>query len=259
MADEEVKPTDPDNNWSFPEEPKEETKQEELPLEASAEETAEADKPEPEPEKPAEDKSDWRDKELKAKHRQIQEMKRLQAEKDAEIAAKDALLAKFNQGKTNETPAVPIDEVDKRVQEKLAEQRYVEQSNKVVAAGEATYKDGWKEAISNLELLGGFDMQTMNGVLATDDPAKVLYELGKNPDRYHSLMGMSLERRIIEMGKIAMAPSQKPVSNAPPPVNPVGGRAAPAKETLRDDYDDDKWYQIRLAQKRAKWSAEHRR
>lgn len=256
MADEEVKPVEE----TVPEttEAAEET-QEELPLAAASEEATEADKPAEtaEPAEPVkeEPKPDWKEKELKAKHRQLQDAKRREAELQAKLDAQAALLAKFNQGERTEASVVPVDEVDRRAKEIVAQERYVDSCNKTAADGEKTYGESWKEAVSNLEILGGFDSATMNGVLATDAPAKVLFELGKNPDRYYQIMQMPLERRIIEMGKIAMAPASKPVSNAPAPVNPVGGRAAPAKETIRDDMDDDKWYSVRLAQKRAKWNA----
>jgi hypothetical protein len=260
MADEEVKPVEETTTETTE---STEPTQEELPLAAAAEEKPEADaaadtegdkpaEPVKAEEKPAED---WRDKELKAKYRRQKELERVLAEKEAEIAARDALLAKFNQGKTDEPKLVPADEIERRANELNEQKQYVENCNKTASEGEKTYGEHWKEAVSNLELLGGFDQKTMNGVLATDAPAKVLYELGKNPDRYYQLMQMPLERRIIEMGKIAMAPNTKPVSNAPAPVNPVGGRAAPAKETINDNMDDDKWYAVRLAQKRAKWKA----
>lgn len=256
MADEEVKPAE-----EITEEKPLETAQEELPL-AAAEETPEekpveaaAEEVKPEEKLPEEPKPDWKEKELKAKHRQLQEAKRREAELQAEIDAKNALLSKFNQG-TNEQATVPVDEVERKAKELVAQQKYIESCNTVAQEGEKTYGEGWKGSLENLELLGGFDTATMNGVLATDAPAKVLFELGKNPEHYHRIMALPLERRIIEMGKLAMQPSNtKPVSNAPAPVNPVGGRAAPAAATLRDDLDDDKWYQIRMAQKRAKWKA----
>lgn len=257
MADEEVKPVE--EVTETPETP--EPAQTELPLAAATEETAETvEAPAPEGDKPVEPvveppKEDWRDKELKAKHRKLKEAERALAEKEAEIVARDALLAKFNQGKTEEPKLVSADEVTRKAQELVAHNQYIENCNKAAAKGEETYKEGWKEAVSNLEILGGFDPQTMNGILATDDPAKVLFELGKNPEKYHSITSLPYERRIIEMGKIAMAPATKPVSNAPAPVSPVGGRAAPSKETIRDDMDDDQWFKIRRAQKLAKFKA----
>lgn len=256
MADEEVKPIE-----EVAEKPTEAT-QEELPLAVTTEETAEADKPVEEvktEEKPVEEppKPIWQDKELKTKHRQLQDAKRREAELLAEVDAQKALLAKFNQGKTEEAPLIPADEIEKRVQAELANRTYLEKSNSVNETGSKAYGNNWSEAIENLTILGGFDMPTMNGVLATDDPAKVLFELGKNPDKYHQIMGLPLERRIIEMGKLAMQPVTKQISSAPAPVSPVGGRAAPAKETLSDTMDDDKWFTTRRQQRLAKFQAAH--
>lgn len=252
MAEEELKTVE-----EVIEETKPEATQEELPLAAATEKEPEkveaaADKPaEPVVEPP---KEDWKDKELKAKYRKQKELERILAEKEAEIAARDALLAKFNQGK-DEPRQTASDEIEKKVQERLAAEKYAEQGLKVQEDGEKKFGPAFKEAIGTLEVLGGFDMPTMQGILATDDAAKVLHELGKNPDRYHAIMALPYERRIIEMGKIAMSPASKPVSNAPAPVNPVGGRAAPARETINDTMDDETWYKLRQQQKLAKFKA----
>jgi hypothetical protein len=261
MADEEIK-----NEEIVPaaveatEEIPAETKQEELPLAAAEEAEKTEEKPAEVAEEPKveEPKPDWRERELKAKHRQLQEAKRREVELQRRAEAAEALAAKFNQtnDKSPELPVVPASEVEKRAQELLAQQRYLDECNKTAQKGETTYSNGWKEAVSNLEMLGGFDQATMNGALATDDPAKVLYELGKNPDQYHRIMEMPLERRIIEMSKIAMAQTQvKKVSEAPAPVTTVGGRSAPSATVLSDDMDDPKWFQTRRAQRRAKWEA----
>lgn len=264
MADEEVKPVEEQVTETTP---AEEAKQEELPLAAATTETAEAEQPAEaaaESDKPVEPvveepKPDWKEKELKAKHRQLKDAERREIEMKARIDALEALAAKFNQSTQSEPAVVPIDEVDKRAKEMLAQQQYLENCNKAAQEGESNYKEGWKSAVENLELLGGFDAATMSGVLATDAPAKVIYELGKNPDNYHRIMQLPLEKRIIEMGKLAMNPSTKPISNAPAPVNPVGGRTAPPTAVLRDDMDDDKWYAIRKAQRQKRYEANNPR
>lgn len=263
MADEEVKPVEEPKPEATVENPEatvetkeaeiplaeEETLKDEIPVEAKAEE-----KP------PEEPKPDWRERELKSKHRQNQELKRQLEEERNRREAAEALAAKFNQRTETETPVVPVDEVDKRAKEMLAQQRYVEDCNKTAQSGEKTYGATWKDAVQNLELLGGFDQDTMNGILASDDPAKALYELGRNPEHYHRIMELPLHRRIIEIGKISMQPlTPKKVSEAPPPVNPIGGRAAPAASTLSDDLPDEKWFAMRRAQRRAKWEANNPR
>jgi hypothetical protein len=252
MADEEVTPVEE----TVTETP--EATQEELPLAATTEETAEADKPAEaaKPVEPVADPEAWKDKELKSKHRQLQDAKRERAELQAKLDTQAALLAKFNQAKPEEVQVVPADEVERRAQELNAQQRYIENCNQANSSGEKVYGDNWKSSVENLELLGGFDPGTMNGVLATDDPAKVIFELGKNPDNYHRIMALPLEKRIIEMGKLAMQPgTNKTISNAPAPVNTISGRAATPKETLRDDMEDDKWFSIRRAQRMAKFNA----
>lgn len=255
MADEEVKPIEEVAQVAIEtiEEVPVEAKQEELPLAA---ESADPEVKSEEPSKVEEPKPDWRERELKAKHRQLKELQRRLEDAEREKEAAKALAARFNQKveTTDSSAVVSDDEVEKRARQLLANNKYVEDCNKTAQKGEQAYGESWKEAVSNLEMLGGFDPDTMNGVLATDDPAKVLFELGKNPDQYHRIMELSPAKRIIEMGKIAMQPTQvKKVSEAPAPVTPLGGRAAPAKATLTDTLDDDQWFQIRRAQRRAKW------
>ena len=173
------------------------------------------------------------------------------------------MAARFNQ-KTEEARApqsVPADEVEKRAQQLVTQQRYIEDCNKAAQAGEKSFGADWKSAIENLELKGGFDEQTMRGILATakkhgaDAPAKVLFELGKDPNRYDALMALPYEERIIEMADLVRAPTSKTVSSAPAPVSTIGGKAAPAGATLADGLDDDKWYAIRKAQKMKRWEA----
>lgn len=228
----------------------------ETPSETPVEATTEPEKVEDQPvEAP---KTDWKDKELKKKHAQIMEARRQLEAKEKEIENLRALTA-------NGQPVQPIQpvlspDVQTAARQLVDQEKYIDACNATASVGEGRYKTDWKEAISNLETLGGFDMTTMKGLLATDDPAKVLYEIGKNPDHYHRIMEMAPERRIIEMSKIAMRPEQpKKISEAPAPVNPVGGRAAPAATTLTDNMDDDAWYAARSAQRRAKREAATRR
>lgn len=254
----------------------EELKQEELPLvddkpipeetvEVAAEETpAEVTEPE-KPTEPEKKPDDWMPKELKAKHRQNQELKRQLAEEKNAREAAEALAAKFNQTPSTvvSPQSVPADEVEKRAQQIVQQQTYIEACNKAAQAGEKSFGTDWKGAIENLELKGGFDEQTMRGILATarkhgtEAPAKILYELGKDPNRYDELMAMSYEERIIEMADLVRQPTTKQVSSAPAPVAAIGGKAAPAGKTLSDGLDDDQWFAIRRAEKLKAYKAKH--
>src|ERR1035437_6069435 len=131
MADEEVKPNEEVHAVPIEtsEEVPAEAKQEELPLDAAEETKTEEpviEEPKAEEPKIEEPKPDWKDKELKAKHRQLQEAKRREADLQRRAEAAEALASKFNQ-KTEQAEyktTVPIDEVDKRADEKLVQRQY---------------------------------------------------------------------------------------------------------------------------------------
>lgn len=131
------------------------------------------------------------------------------------------------------------------------------------AAGIKAYGKNWDTAVKNLETLGGFDVETMNGVLSTDDPARVLFELGRNPEEYARITSLPPARRLAEMIKIAISPKPQPrVSTAPAPVSTVGNRAAGStSKTVMDIPDDpkhdDEWFAKRRAERTAKWKREN--
>lgn len=214
-----------------------------------------------EPEKPI---VDWKDKELKKKHAQLMEARRKAEEDAAKIAALEALAgARTGEG----GDAAPIRqtisqaEIDAAADRKIAHDRYNENCNKAADEGQNTYGEEWRGAVQNLETLGGFSPATMNGLLATDNPAKVLFELGKNPDKYYQIMDLPFERQIIAMAEIAKAPAMtKKVSDAPAPVNPVGGRAAASSssKTLTDNMDDDQAYAVLQEMRRKRVAARGR-
>src|ERR1017187_5953485 len=153
MADEEIKPTVIEEDKG-PEAPVE-TKQEELPLVVADDAKPEEEKPaevieaKAEEPKPEEIKLDWKDKELKAKHRQLQEAKRRETELQRRAEAAEALASKFNQ-KVDSLPefqpsVVPANQVEKRAQELLAQQKYLEDCNKADFIGKDKYKDEWRD------------------------------------------------------------------------------------------------------------------
>lgn len=248
--------------------------QEELPLVVAGETPAEETSPEPGAEAVAETlpepvvepepaKPEWWKKELGKKHAQIKDAERKLAEKDAQIEALRVIAerqpAVDGEPVVTQPRAAPVESQDIVERRVRAQIQYDDDCNKAAQNGEKEYGAEWRGAIENLQTLGGFDPETMTGVLATDNPAKVLYELGKNPENYQRIMELPPAKRIIEMGKLAMAPvTAKKVSDAPAPVAAVGGRAAPAAVTLNDKMSDDEWYAAAQAQRRAKWEANNR-
>lgn len=230
---------------------------------------------------PAAPVKDWRDREIAAKHRQNLELKRRDDERAARLAElereNDSLRAIAErraataQGDDNETPPpAPVrrpasnapdqDAVKQEAQRLVAKETYDRDCNAAFKKGKSDYGEKWDAAVERLATLGGpegsIDIDTMVGILATDDPARVLFELGNNPDEYHRVMGLPPAKRLNEMAKIASAPAtKKQVSNAPAPVEPVGGRGAKVNDELDDKLSDDEWYARREAQKRKKWEA----
>lgn len=237
--------------------------------EAKAKEAAEAEAKTKEAEQPKPQEKDWRDKELAKKHAQLKEKERKEAELNQRIKDLEELAAKATQPRDQETGKfVPTEEVrapqptsrfsESDVKAAAEQLRNQEKFNEACVAAEAkgkeVYKDEFEKSVENIRLLGGFDPETMVGILATDDPSKVLYELGKNPNEYHRIMELPPANRIAEMTKMAMTAAPKPkLSEAPDPVDTVGGRGGAPLSELRDDLSDDEWNAIRDKQERERW------
>lgn len=216
-----------------------------------AEPKAEAKEPEAVEAEEVVEQTDWKDKELKRKHAQIKERDRQLAEQSERIRALEELAQRGT--KEGDEPAkTPVQNMSQaQIQEAakvLREQeRYQEDLTTINANGEKNYGKEWAKSLENLATLGTVEMPVMQGILATDDPAKVLYELGKNPSEYQRIMDLPQARRQTEFVKLSLKTApKKAVSSAPEPVESVRGRVTPS--ALPQDTDDDAtWY--------AKWEA----
>lgn len=128
------------------------------------------------------------------------------------------------------------------------------QCNDVWDKGTEAYKDDFAAAVQNLQGVGAMNKDILDLVLASDDPAKVLLDLGSNPDRAAELLAMPAAKRAVEIAKMSVAaPAKKvadPISKAPPPIRPIEGSARVSPD-LRDDDDDATWFAKREAQVRA--------
>lgn len=208
----------------------------------------------------------WRDKELKKKHAQKKdrdselEIARQKIRDLEELAAKAQAARDPDTGKfvAQEEVRAPVrstqDDIKAEAAKLVAAERFAADCAAAEARGKELYKDDFEKAVENLQMKGGFDEATLRGILATDDPSKVLFELGKNPAEYDRIMSLAPEKRIAEMTKISIAQPPKPkLSAAPPPTEPVGGRGGPTMGDLRDDQNDDDWYAIRDRQAKEAW------
>lgn len=208
-------------------------------------------------ERPAE-QVDWKDRELKRKHAQIKERDRQLAEQAQKIADLEALANRPADG-TEETvkparqPQLSESEIERRVQLKYEQDKYDQDLVTINDAGIKNYGKEWDTALGNLATMGNVETQTMNAIRATDDPAKVLYELGKNPAEYQRIMELAPARQANEFAKLALKQApKKTVSAAPEPVETIRTRATPSDAMPPDNATDDEWYAAWNARQEAK-------
>lgn len=206
---------------------------------------------------------DWRDRELRRKHAQIKEKDRKLAERDQEIADLRTLAESSTTEGTapSVVPTKPLaqmsqPEIQKAAQQLRDQERYQEQLASTNTNGEKAYGAEWNKSLDRLTQFGTIDPQDMTAILNTDNSAKVLYELGKNPAEYQRILDLPPARRLNEYVKIAMKenPKAPQPSKAPAPVDAVKPRSTP-QMGLRDDMDDDAWFAQRRKEKREKFNA----
>ncbi len=223
--------------------------QPELPLAAEPEVAAAEPEPAKEPE-PTAEQQDWRDKEIRRKHAQLQEQKRLLAEREKEIEDLRVLAQRPADGSTPPvSPGLSRDDVKREAAALRAQEKYQEDLLDINAAGEKNYGKDWNAALETLTTFGTVDMETMRGIMATDDPAKVLVTLGKTPAEYQRIMDIpDPVRRQTEFVKLSLKTAAPKPSNAPAPTEPVKSRVTPTVSLSDKDSDED-WYAKRAAQR----------
>jgi hypothetical protein len=214
--------------------------------------------------KAEEPQEDWRDKEIKRKHAKLKEHERELERIRKENEDLRALAQARAEGK--ETPTepkaatVPQDEIQRQARALREQERYQEQLQNTNSAGETTYGDKWGKALDKLATFGTVDPADMTAILNTDNPAKVLFELGSNPAEYQRIMDLPPAKRLTEIVKISMKEAPKPapnISKAPPPTESVGNRATPEVDLRSEKISDADWYAKRQQEKKARF--EHMR
>lgn len=128
---------------------------------------------------------------------------------------------------------------------RLAQQTFNNKCNDVEDKGSKEFGAKWPAAKAQLGLLddeGRIPLDLLTTALETDNPAKVLFELGSDIEKATEFMAMTPMRRAIAMAKLAepkAAPARQP-SKAPPPVEPIGGRGA-GDDRPSDRDSDEEW------------------
>jgi hypothetical protein len=202
------------------------TEQAQQPAEVSTEpgagQTAEQIEQQTQQEKP---KNDWVQRRIDQLTREKHEALRRAA--DAE--------ARASQGQQNgEQSAKPMtrEEIRAEATRMLQEEKFNDACNKVFDAGKGEFGNEWDSSLRTFQMLGGASPEFLEAVTAMDAGHKVLHHLGQNPEVAERLLSLPPLRMALELARLESTVGQakpKPVSNAPAPINPIGGRSAPVE------------------------------
>jgi len=145
----------------------------------------------------------------------------------------------------------------KKDAEKVEQQRnkervdaIVDHATNTIGRGRTAYED-WDTAISPVvPLLNQFEMA--ESLMDVESPENVVYYLAKNPEEAEAIARMSSTKRAMALGKIELRLGQTPakkVSDAPPPVKPVGGKASAAVDISNMSGDEYRAYKLQQRKK----------
>lgn len=119
----------------------------------------------------------------------------------------------------------------------------------------------WAEAKNALALLdddGFIPMDLLAPALETDHPHRIILALGQDPDLADRLLRMNPVKRAMEIARMEVGPPPVPRRTAaPPPVEPIRGRAPMGSSSAApsDKDDDATWLRKRNAEIKAKEAA----
>jgi hypothetical protein len=181
--------------------------------------------PQQQQEKP---KSDW-------VQRRIDQLTREKHEERRQREALEAQLRQYQQPAetSQQTPQrqMSADEVRAEAKRLIQEEKFNEACNRVFDAGKTEFPD-WDSSLRTFQMLGGASPEFLEAVTAMDAGHKVLHHLGQNPETAERLLSLPPLRMALELARLESTVGQakpKPVSQAPDPITPIGGRSAPVE------------------------------
>lgn len=129
--------------------------------------------------------------------------------------------------------SVDIDEqVTARAAQIVKQQEFDKACNSVFENGSKEFPD-FGEALSTFQLLGGAPADFLEVVTSMEEGHKVLHHLGKDPELAEKVLSMSPVKQALELARIESSLSKKtpstPVSKAPEPITPIGGKSSPVE------------------------------
>lgn len=182
----------------------------------------------------------------------------------AKLKEAEAKLAKQPQGGEKPAGEATDDSRQREIREEAerlaAAQDFNRRCNNVANEGKKKFSD-FNDRIGNLQHLytpGNASEEAayarmLEAALETDEPERVLYELGGDMDMAERMMGLSPVKMGMEMAKIAAKKGEAEPSNAPRPIKPVGDRGTsateidPADPARADNLSKDTWFKRRQA------------
>lgn len=192
----------------------------EISTEPGAEQTAAAVE-QTQQEKP---KNDW-------VQRRIDQLTREKHEEKRQREALEAQLRTYQQPSEQGKQQAPTD-IDAAVEARLKQREFDSACNKIFDAGKTEFAGDWDSSLKTFQMLGGATPDFLEAVTSMDNGHKVLHHLGQNPEVAERLLSLPPLRMALELARLETTVSQakpKPVSNAPAPINPIGGRSAPVE------------------------------
>lgn len=190
--------------------------------ETAAEESAE---PKAETDKPA--KTSWVQARIDQLTKEKYEAQRARDSMAAEIAS-------LREGRTDTPPADIEKLVDQRANERVAEQKFNDDCNRVHEEGTKAFKD-FDETLGQFRMLGGLPAQVLEVATKLPNSHKVLYALGKDLDEASRIMSLPPVQMAVELTKLSLEPAKvRPVSSAPEPIRPIAGGGAVVNKDPKD-------------------------
>lgn len=180
------------------------------------------------PAEPQQPKNDW-------VQRRIDQLTREKHEERRQREAAEARLRELQPSATAPTTSAPSnpstpDQIREEARRLVAQDKFNDACNRVFDAGKTEFGADWDSSLRTFQLLGGAPQEFLEAITSMDDGHKVLQHLGQNPEVAERVLSLPPLRMALELARLETTAAQAkpaPVSQAPAPITPVGGRAAP--------------------------------
>jgi hypothetical protein len=174
----------------------------------------------------------------KPKHEWVQRrINQLANERKEALLRAEAAEARLRESMPSQQPEsrpMTQDEIRAEAKRLIEQERFDESCNKVFDAGKGEFGGDWDSSLRTFQMLGGASPDFLQAITSMDHGHKVLHALGQDPETAERVLSLPPLRMALELARLeakvsASAPTPKPVSKAPAPITPVGGKSAPVE------------------------------